>query len=116
MSNEENHAKISFLERMARNVISSVTSKTIFGEAVEHHGIKVIPVAKIRYGFGGGYGHKKPNDTGKGGGGGAMAQPVGYIEINNGQTAFKAIPNLVSLSSAILIAGIIGLWMCKKAR
>lgn len=99
--------KTSFIERIARNVALSLNSKNVFGEPIEHNGIKVIPVAKVRYGFGGGSGPAAEEQAGKGAGGGAIASPIGYIELRDNQTRFKPIPNLVSLSLAILAAGLI---------
>jgi len=111
--NGQNQQKTSFIERIAQSIIASITSKTVFGEPIEHNGIKIIPVAKIRYGFGGGFGHKKSNGIGKGGGGGAIAQPIGYIEMKTDVTRFKPIPKLVPLSS-VIFTGLVGLLIWKK--
>jgi uncharacterized spore protein YtfJ len=48
-------------ERLAEKIGSSARATAVFGEAVEHDGVIVIPVAKARWGFGGG-------DGGQGGG------------------------------------------------
>lgn len=112
----QDHSKSSFIERLAHS-LSSVDSKTIFHEPVEHSGIKIIPVAKIRYGFGGGYGRKKIGEVGKGGGGGVSASPVGYIEMKDGQATFKPIRPQLPFLILMSIAGLFLLrhvCRCKK--
>ncbi|MBA2655061.1 MAG: hypothetical protein H0U71_08375 [Gammaproteobacteria bacterium] len=81
-------------------------SKIVFGEAVTHNDLTVVPVAKIKYGFGCGTG-RAMNETGQGagGGGGGVVSPIGFIEMNNGQTKFKTIrPPMSLLSIATTIA------------
>jgi len=45
-----------FVIRLADRIGARVSVKTVFGEPVERDGITVIPVAKVRWGFGGGAG------------------------------------------------------------
>lgn len=108
MNNNQPANKQSFIERLASLVSSSVNSETVFHSPIEHKDIILIPVAKIRYGFGGGYGHKKTKKAGKGGGGGAVALPVGYIEVKDKQTQFKPIRIPASISSIIFASSIAG--------
>jgi uncharacterized spore protein YtfJ len=51
-SSGESPAK--FIEGMAEKLGAVARAATIFGEPVERDGITVIPVAKARWGFGGG--------------------------------------------------------------
>jgi hypothetical protein len=51
----------------------------IFAPPVEHDGLKVIAVAKIRWGLGGGFG----KEGSRGGGGGVWISPVGYNVLNH---------------------------------
>jgi len=72
---------------------------SVYGAPIERNGRTVVPVAKIRYGFGGGYG-QDPDDaagapagedresTGAGMGGGVTATPTGGVEITDTQTRF----------------------------
>jgi len=71
----------------------------VYGEPVTHDGKTVIPVAKVAYGFGGGYeadGREGVNSTdeqddgteGGGIGGGAWATPVGVVELTDEDTRF----------------------------
>lgn len=68
----------------------------------------VIPVAKVGFGFGGGI--RKGGERGEGGGGtgGASAVPFGYIEVKDGNAAFKPIRRPLTdllLPVAVLLAG-----------
>lgn len=93
----------------------SANARAVFGDPVERGDRTVIPVARIAYGFGGGFGAapglaEEPaaesdeeltieavDDvedvelTGSGGGGGAMAKPVGALEITDHETRFVPI-------------------------
>lgn len=79
-----------FIGTMAEKLGTAAKAATIYGEPVERNGVTVIPVAKARWGFGGGTGHRKDED-GAGGGGGAQVTPVGFIEIRDGQAEFRPI-------------------------
>jgi uncharacterized spore protein YtfJ len=54
----------------------------VYGDPVVQDGLTVVPVAQVRWGFGIGIGFRDaPMRTG---GGGAMATPVGYLELRGG--------------------------------
>jgi len=79
-----------FIGSMAEKLGAAARAATIFGDPVERNGITVIPVAKARWGFGGGVGRRKGED-GAGGGGGAQVTPVGFIVLKNGEAEFRPI-------------------------
>lgn len=82
----------SLLERFADKLGVTARAATVFGEAVERDGVTVIPVAKAKWGMGGGGGHRRPGaQEGMGGGGGVTVTPVGYIEIKDGHSSFRPI-------------------------
>jgi uncharacterized spore protein YtfJ len=75
--------------------------ETAFGEPIEREGRTVIPVARVAYGFGGGFGEgaeveadeegddpAEVGGSGGGGGGGAMTRPLGAIEVTDHETRF----------------------------
>ena len=116
-----------FVERMAERVGAKANVRTVFGEAVERDGITVIPVAKVRWGFGGGAGRgpiavgpgidgdagpspasidESSAGSGTGGGGGAIADPIGYIEIGADGATFRAITPPMPSPAFLLAAGI----------
>ena len=102
-----------FIGAMAEKLGAVARASTIFGEPVERNGVTVIPVAKARWGFGGGAGQRKDEGTdgkqedGAGGGGGVQVTPVGFIEITNNAANFRPI-RTVSLSW-IAVGGIVSL-------
>lgn len=107
-----------FINAMAEKLGAVAQASTVFGEPVERDGITVIPVAKARWGFGGGAGQRKDQEgsgtqeDGAGGGGGVQVTPVGFIEIKNYEANFRPI-RTVSLSW-IIAGGILGLFMVRK--
>ena len=85
------------LESLAERLHSSATVRAVFGEPVQTEGKVIIPVARIAYGLGAGYGNlrlknregrikKKP--AGQGGGGGVVVMPLGVFEVGPQQTRF----------------------------
>ena len=54
----EQNYKDDFLTNLAEKLGAAAKASLVFGEAVERDGVTVIPVAKSRWGFGGG-GQKK---------------------------------------------------------
>jgi len=89
-----------FIGGLAEKLGAAVRAATIFADPVERDGLTVIPVAKARWGFGGGTGRRK-DEEGGGGGGGAQVSPVGFIVLKNGDVEFRRI-RTVSLPWAIL--------------
>lgn len=65
---------------------------SVYGDPVAVDGKTVVPVARVAYGFGGGFGSGTDDEgeTGEGGGGagGARATPLGALEITDGETRF----------------------------
>ena len=100
------------LERVAKTIGEKAMVSTVFGEPVERKGITVIPVAKARFGFGGGGGvggREGQEGSGGGGGGGAAVSPLGYIEVRDGGAEFRRISaptDLVPLVAAASIAAL----------
>lgn len=88
-----------FVEALGEKVSAKATVATVFGEPISVGDKKVIPVARVGYGFGGGGGgggnkqadgSKLPMIAGEGGGGGGgfAAMPVGVVEITPQTTRF----------------------------
>ncbi|MBE0608739.1 MAG: hypothetical protein IH609_05120 [Dehalococcoidia bacterium] len=100
------------IETLASRVGVRAGAHAAFGEPVVREGITVIPVAKVRFGFGGGSGRgieekgdKGEVGEGSGGGGGAMTSPLGFIEIKDGHAEFKRTHDPVSAVPVILAGG-----------
>jgi uncharacterized spore protein YtfJ len=103
----------SFLERLAERLGISASSKAVFADPVERDGVTIIPVAKVRWGFGGGSGRKR-KEQGSGGGGGVQVSPLGYIEMKDGETKYKPIRDPASLVPIVIVGGFTG-WMLLRA-
>ena len=118
MDLEKTSSADSFIGTMAEKLGAVARAATVFGEPVKGDGITVIPVAKARWGFGGGAGQRKDEgdggkqEDGAGGGGGVQVTPVGFIEIKNNGAKFRPIRN-VSLSW-IVVGGILGLFLLRE--
>jgi uncharacterized spore protein YtfJ len=102
-----------FLDRMAERIGGRASVKAVFGEPIERGDLTVVPVARVRWGFGGGSGFSEGEDkaSGSGGGGGVAADAVGYIEIRSGEATFRPIvapyPNPAFLLAAGLTAAMV---------
>ena len=92
-------------EKLAERLGSSARAAAVFGDPVERDGVTVIPVARAKWGLGGGGGrHPDRNAAGVGGGGGAMVTPVGYIELRDGSASFEPILDYKALAGIGLAA------------
>lgn len=114
-------ASDSFIERLASRLGLHASASAVFGDPVDRDGVTVIPVAKVRWGFGGGSGRgiEEGSETGEigegsGGGGGVMASPVGYIEIQDGQATFHRIKDPASLVPLVLAGAFAG-WLTLRS-
>ncbi len=85
-------------------------------------GKTIIPVAKIAYGWGGGFGSKKtseaevrqPEAEGGGGGLGLGATPVGVVEITSEHTRLIEFGSKKKLAVALIVGAVLGIWMGKR--
>ena len=115
-----------FVERMAERIGAKASVRAVFGDPIERDGITIIPVARVRWGFGGGAGRGPiavgpgvdadgapieggmdagMSGSGTGGGGGVSADPVGYLEIGPDGAIFKPIVSPMPSPGFMLAAG-----------
>lgn len=85
------------IDMLTSRIGPGATTAAVFGEPVVRAGVTVIPVAKVRWGFGGGGGAgTQPGGTaageGGGGAGGVTASPIGFIEVRDNMAVFHRIP------------------------
>jgi uncharacterized spore protein YtfJ len=118
-----------FVERMAERIGGKASVRAVFGDPIERDGITVIPVAKVRWGFGGGAGRgpvavgpgiagedapqtslaesdASQSGSGSGGGGAASAEPIGYLEIGPEGATFRQITPAMPSPAFLLAAGL----------
>jgi uncharacterized spore protein YtfJ len=113
---EATMAATDILHQIGESLGSSATVKSVFGEPIQAGGKTVIPVAKVAYGFGGGFGtgHGKVDPKGGrsgeggGGGGGVRAFPAGALEISEDGTRFIPFPDLRWLAAAFAAGAVVG--------
>jgi uncharacterized spore protein YtfJ len=98
-----------FLDRLSEKVEQTMGAKAVFGTPIERNGTTVIPVAKARWGIGGGMGTRQVREqqgpqSGTGGGGGGVISPLGFIEVVQGCATFKPIrnPSLMIMAGTVL--------------
>lgn len=113
------------LDRLAEHLGGKAGVEAVFGTPIERGGVTVIPVAKVRWGFGGGGGRagKAPEGQetgeGSGGGGGVAVSPLGYIEIKDGSVEFRPIRDpsaLMTMAPVMLAGGISALLVLRGVR
>lgn len=89
----------------------------VYGEPIRLESKTILPVAKVRYGFGGGGGAGKHGDQhGGGGGGGLVAMPVGVVEVTESQTRFVPVTTSGAVLSALGIGFFLGVVMSRRRR
>ena len=85
----------------------SASVRSVYGDPIAAEGKTIIPVARIAYGFGGGFGSAEDDDEGGeggeggGGGGGVSATPVGVVEVTEDETRFVRYTSWKRLALAV---------------
>lgn len=95
-------------------LLDSASWRTVFGDPHKEGEVTIIPLARLKYGFGAGFGSggMKPDDTdpgslgeGAGYGGGILADPAGVVRITGDQVVVEPYVNVTRLGMAgILLA------------
>jgi uncharacterized spore protein YtfJ len=109
------------LDRIGDKLGSTATVKAVYGEPIEVNGKTIVPIAKVAYGFGGGFGsgHGKHGSNGEleadgrhgeggGGGGGVRAFPAGALEITESGTRFVQYTDMRPLAAAFAAGALLG--------
>lgn len=100
------------LDRLAERLGAKASVQAVFGEPITKGGVTVVPVARVRWGFGGGGGSADGGTngpaSGSGGGGGVVADPIGYLEIGPGGATFRPILQPYPSPAFVLVAAIGG--------
>ena len=101
------------MQELFRALVDQAGAKTVYAAPVSTEGRTIVPVARVRCGFGGGSGKNEGQGEGGGGGGGFTAAPSGYIEISAAGTKFVPIIDIWEVSIAVGIGVSLGLLLGK---
>ena len=109
------------LQTIADRLHSTATVKSVFGEPIQAEGKVVVPIARVAYGFGGGFGsgptggdQDRNLGQGGGGGGGVLAKPVGVLEISAAGTRFIPLHNIGWMAAAMGVGTLIGVLLGRR--
>jgi uncharacterized spore protein YtfJ len=110
------------LQRIGESLGGMATVKSVFGEPIRCEGKTVVPVAKVAYGFGGGFGGgtrkhgSEPSKQGEGGGGGGgvRAFPAGALEITATRTRFVPVTDTRWLAAAFCAGALLGSLVARR--
>ena len=102
-------------QELFRSLVNQAGAKSVFADPISSEGRTIVPVAKVRCGFGGGSG-KKPGEKGEGGGGGGfVSKPLGYIEVSAQGTRFVAIIDPRDVALAVGVGMCLGWLLGRRA-
>ena len=105
---------------------TTASVETVYGEPIVADGKTIIPVARVRYGFGGGFGdanddgssaeNGRPGGSGGGGGGGVEVTPIGIIEVTPGDTRYISFEDRRRLIRAALVGMVLFFILFRRRR
>ena len=114
------------IQSISERVQTTASVKAVYGEPITAEGKTIIPVARVRYGFGGGGGTQevKPGsepgtpkqNVGGGGGGGVEVSPVGFIEITPEETRYVSFEDRRRVIKALVIGLLLGIFLLRRRR
>ena len=117
------------LQSFKDSLLSNATVKSVYGDPVTFGERTIVPVARVAYGFGGGFGSRlkagqhaaltgdvprSPGDEAGGGGGGVAAMPLGVVEITPTRTRFIRFGEGRRLAAAAAIGLGAGIWFGRR--
>ncbi|MFI5110763.1 MAG: GerW family sporulation protein [Terriglobales bacterium] len=119
------------LQTFKDSLLSNATVKSVYGDPVTFGDRTIVPVARVAYGFGGGFGSRLkagqvppvlngdlaprvPGDEAGGGGGGVAAMPLGVVEITPTRTRFIRFGEGRRLAAAAAIGLAAGIWFGRR--
>lgn len=98
------------LESIASRAASGASVKNVYGDPVTVGQRTVIPIAEIRYAFGGGVGGPTADGevSGGGGGGHGSARPYGALEVTPEATRFISFDDRRRTVAALALGFVLG--------
>lgn len=122
-----------FIEKLASQFGQNASVKNVYGDPIQAGNKTIIPVARVAYGLGGGYGQgNKKNKRlefdeslkrlgghdaeGAGGGGGLYARPAGVYEVTSTSTRFIPATNTRKLLIGFVVGFLVKGWFNSKRK
>lgn len=107
------------LQSVVEQLRSSANVTSVYGDPVERDGKTVIPIAKIAYGFGMGFGRDGAEDEAEapdagGGGVGMSATPIGVLEVTDAETRFIRFGERRRVAGALVLGLLVGLLVGRR--
>ena len=114
-----------------QNIFKGITERlqttanveSVYGDPIVAECKTIIPVARVRYGFGGGIGEgdddngsSMENGGSGGGGGGVEVTPIGIIEVTPGDTRYISFEDRRRLIRAALVGLALGAIIFRRRR
>lgn len=96
------------LENVGERVAAGASIKNVYGEPVVVGERTVIPIAQVRYAFGGGGSTSEAKSSGAGGGGRVTARPCGALEVTPQGTRFIAFDDRLRIVAAVALGFVLG--------
>ncbi len=100
------------LQTIGERLQSGATVKCVYGDPITAGDRTVIPVARVKFGFGAGGG----KFFGSGGGGAVRAEPAGMVEVTPSGSAFIAFGGHRRLGVAVAVGIAVGMVMAHRRR
>jgi uncharacterized spore protein YtfJ len=91
---------------------SRAGAELVYAKPIERDGSTIVPVARVRFGFGGG-GGQKPEQRGMGGGGGLVAEPVGFVVARGDEIRFRPIRDPARLAFGVAAIAFAASWLVR---
>lgn len=102
------------VDELVERAQETLSGRRVFGEAIRHDGLTVIPAADVSGGGGGGGGHDKDGQEGAGGGFGLRARPAGVYVIGGDKVSWQPAVDVNRLVSTI--AGVVVVFLFYRWR
>lgn len=106
------------MNTISESIKLSTSTGAIFGDPIKIGMKTIIPVARLKMGYGAGGCGKESEDkcgcSGSGGGGGAMLKPVAVVEIKDEETKVIPVVDVTKIVLSFLVYAGITTWMITK--
>ncbi|KTG10664.1 hypothetical protein AUR64_08120 [Haloprofundus marisrubri] len=112
------------MRSLVEQLREKATVEAAYGDAIVAEGHTTVPVARIRYGFGGGFGsggvddEMEPDRTGEGGGfgGGVTVTPLGVVEITADDVRFVPVAARRRFARGFVVGAAVGALVGRRLR